>query len=127
MNRKITLSALIVLFAALAKAQNNDSIIIKKFYNEALQSGKAYQWLDELANGIGGRLSGSKEAAQAVEWGVKVFSSIHVDVVKQECMVPHWERAEKETALIMPSKTRNIIPVPVCALGGKALQHQKRG
>src|ERR1051325_1954028 len=74
-----------------------DSVIIKKFYNEALRSGKAYEWLDTLTNKTGGRLSGSPEAAQAVDWAERVFKSVTVNVIKQECMVPHWIRGVKET------------------------------
>ncbi|MEP7170285.1 MAG: hypothetical protein ABI855_13020, partial [Bacteroidota bacterium] len=109
---------LVLLADSSLRIHESDSVIIKKFYNEALSSGKAYQWLDTLSNKIGGRLSGSKEAAQAVDWGERVFRSINVNVIKQECMVPHWVRGEKEKGNIIPSKTKNVIPVPVCALGG---------
>ena len=47
----------------------NDSIIVKQLFNASLSKGKSYQWLDYLSNNIGGRLSGSPQAQQAVEWG----------------------------------------------------------
>jgi hypothetical protein len=136
MYKKIILSIFLAFLFSFTNAQNqndadteplltgsplgtrDDSTIIRKFYNEALASGKAYGWLDTLSNKIGGRLSGSKEAAQAVEWGERLFRSLNVNVVKQECMVPHWVRGEKEKASIVPSKTKNVIHVPICALGG---------
>lgn len=120
MRLKTFLTCTFCLFFAIARAQNNDSVIIKKFFNEALLSGKAYDWLNYLSNNIGGRLSGSKQAAQAVEWGAKVFSSLNVTVIKQECMVPHWVRGEKEEGTIIPFKIKTISPLrtPICALGG---------
>ncbi|HKR05678.1 MAG TPA: M20/M25/M40 family metallo-hydrolase [Bacteroidia bacterium] len=144
MYKKTILSALLIFLALLAQAQNKnsddererdvtllvhssygnqpvDSIIIKNFYDLALTSGKAYEWLDTLSNKIGARLSGSKEAAQAVDWGEKLFRSLNVNVIKQECMVPHWYRGNtKEQATIFSSYPRknNIIGVPICALGG---------
>jgi carboxypeptidase Q len=130
MNKKIICLLFILFYICSAKAQDkypldmslikqeNDSTIIKKFYNEALASGKAYQWLDTLTNKIGGRLTGSKEAAQAVDWAEKLFRSLNVNVIKQECMVPHWVRGTKEEAMIIPATTKKGISVPVCALGG---------
>ncbi len=142
MNKKIIFSILPLLLASLSKAQNkeedlvllkadNDSSIIKGFYNKALTTGKAYEWLDTLTNKIGGRLSGSKEAAQAVEWGERVFRSLNVNVIKQECMVPHWSRGAKAEGAIILSQpemtvltgkyiksSSNSYAVPVCALGG---------
>jgi hypothetical protein len=142
MNKKILFSFLLVFLISFAKAQTvtpkdaglyevdlallassirnykMDSIIIKKIYNQALSSGKAYEWLDTLSNKIGARLSGSKEAAQAVEWGERLFRSLNVNVIKQECMVPHWVRGAKESAMIISSDSKKNIPVPVCALGG---------
>src|SRR6185436_2644536 len=130
MNKLIAFFFFVATFTSVAEAQNkypldaallrtdNDSTIIKKFFDHALTSGKAYEWLDTLSNKIGGRLSGSKEAAQAVDWAERLFRSLNVTVIKQECMVPHWVRGEKEKGSIIPFKTKNIISVPICALGG---------
>lgn len=94
-----------------------DSTQIKQFFTSELTNGKSYEWLDELSNNIGGRLSGSKEAQQAVEWGEKLMKDLNLDKVwLQPVMVPHWVRGEKEEA----SFTVNYITyqVPICALGG---------
>jgi len=37
----------------------------------SLLNGKSYEWLDHLSNQIGGRLSGSFNAEQAVEYTKK--------------------------------------------------------
>lgn len=97
----------------------NDSAVIKNIYSKALSSGKAYEWLHYLCKNAGSRLSGSKGAADAVVWTEKTMKEAGAgNVFLQEVMVPHWVRGEKEKAMILPSKTRNIVPVEICALGG---------
>ena len=95
--------------------EKQDSTAIKQLFNTALTNGKSYEWLRQLTN-IGGRLSGSKEAEQAVKWGEKAMKDIGLDSVwLQPVMVPHWERGTKEEAFYSIQKTK--INVPVCALG----------
>lgn len=94
-----------------------DSIVIKKIFNTALSNGQSYQWLDFLSNDIGGRLSGSEEAQQAVEWGENLMKELNFDKVwLQPVMVPHWVRGEKEEAYFTVNNTK--YKVPICALGG---------
>ena len=94
-----------------------DSIVIKHLFNSALSNGKSYQWLDHLSNNIGGRLSGSLQAQQAVEWGEKLMGELGFDKVwLQPVMVPHWVRGEKEVAYFTVGKTK--YDVAICALGG---------
>lgn len=94
-----------------------DSITIKKFFNTALSEGTAYEWLRDLTQNIGGRLSGSPEAQQAVEWGEKLMKDEGFDKVwLQPVMVPHWVRGEKEVANYTVNGQK--INVPICALGG---------
>ena len=84
-----------------------DSIVIKKLFNTALSKGQSYQWLDELSNDIGGRLSGSAEAKQAVEWGENLMKELKFDSVwLQPVMVPHWVRGEKEEAYFTVENTK---------------------
>ncbi len=62
-------------------------------------------------------MSGSKGAAEAVEYTKRQLESIGLDkVYLQEVMVPHWVRGEKETAYILDGKVKTN--VPICALGG---------
>lgn len=93
-----------------------DSTHVKHFFNAALTEGKSYEWLRDLTQNIGGRLSGSPEAAKAVLWGKKVMKEIGLDSVwLQPVMVPHWVRGEKEVAnYTVNGTTKNV---PVCALG----------
>ena len=97
-------------------AQQNDSVVIKKLFNEALSNSVAYKNLDELVTKIGGRLSGSPEAAKAVEWAKEKMKEAGADKVwLQEVWVPHWVRGAKEEGMIVSGKTKTS--VPVCALG----------
>ncbi len=109
--------ALISLSIATGIAQT-DSAMIKKIYNEALSNGKSYSNLDYLTNKIGGRLSGSPQAQQAVEWAFKAMKEAGADTVYlQECMVPHWVRGEKEVGKIISTGGKGTKEVPICALG----------
>ncbi len=93
-----------------------DSTNIKGLFNTALTEGKSYEWLRDLTTNIGGRLSGSKEAEQAVIWGKKIMQDVGLDSVwLQPVMVPHWVRGAKEVANY--SFHGNQVQVPICALG----------
>ncbi len=94
-----------------------DSIQIKKIFNAALTNGQAYEWLRDLTQNIGGRMSGSHQAQQAVEWSEQLMKEQGFDKVwLQPVMVPHWVRGEKEVANY--SINGQKINVPICALGG---------
>ena len=102
----------------------NDSIVVKQLFNSALTKGKSYQWLDHLSNNIGGRLSGSPQAQQAVEWGEKLMGELGFDKVwLQPVMVPHWVRGEKEEAYFTVNKIK--YKVAICALGGSIATPKK--
>ncbi len=98
-----------------ARAQQ-DSLMMRKIYDEALVNGQSYQNLHYLCKNIGGRLSGSANAQNAVEWGKKLMEGYGFDhVFLQEVMVPHWERGAKEQGFILDGGKK--IPVAICALG----------
>jgi carboxypeptidase Q len=83
-----------------------------------LKSGRAYEMLSELTK-IGPRLSGSPQAARAVEWARKKmeelgFENVHLEPV----MVPHWVRGPIEEASVVNSRIAGNLPLKVCALGG---------
>lgn len=100
----------------LSTDEKKDSTNIKHFFNSALTEGKSYEWLRDLTQNIGGRLSGSPEAAKAVLWGEKLMKDIGLDSVwLQPVMVPHWVRGEKEEAnYTVNGEQKNV---PICALG----------
>lgn len=101
-----------------------DSIVVKHLFNSALSKGQSYQWLDHLSNNIGGRLSGSQQAQQAVEWGEKLMNELGFDKVwLQPVMVPHWVRGEKEEAYFTVNNIK--YNVAICALGGSIATPKK--
>ncbi|MBS1501665.1 MAG: peptidase M28 family protein, partial [Bacteroidetes bacterium] len=114
MKLKITIILLFICIAAPAMAQ--DSLMLRKIYDEELVNGQCYENLHYLCKNIGQRLSGSPNAQKAVEWGKKLMESYGFDhVFLQEVMVPHWVRGAKEEAYIIDGKKR--MPVAICALG----------
>ncbi|MGI4750967.1 MAG: M20/M25/M40 family metallo-hydrolase [Janthinobacterium lividum] len=116
MKLKFLLSLLLIGSLA-ASAQNNDSLFLRKIYDEALVNGQPYQNLEYLCKKIGPRLSGSANAQKAVDWTKKLMEQYGFDrVFLQEVMVPHWVRGEKEQAKIVSGNQQ--IAVSVVALGG---------
>ncbi len=106
-----------ILFSGTIIAQKQDSIVFRTIANEILLHGKCYSYLDYLSNKIGGRLTGSPQAAAAVEYTYQLMESLGPDTVfKQECMVPHWVRGSKETAKILSPQSGEYA-VNICALG----------
>lgn len=93
-----------------------DSLTIRKIYDQSLINGESYQNLKYLCKNIGPRISGSPKAQLSVEWGKKLMESYGFDkVFLQECMVPHWVRGEKEIGKIINGAKE--INVAICALG----------
>ncbi|MBT8264023.1 MAG: M20/M25/M40 family metallo-hydrolase [Muriicola sp.] len=114
--KKLTL--ICYLFALTTVAQTSDERQIREIYDAALVQGKAYDWLNHLSNQIGGRLSGSVQAQQAVDYTKAQLDSLGLDKVwLQPVMVPKWVRGTPEFAYIesKPGYTNNV---PICALGG---------
>ena len=116
--KKIILLFIFSLTAQLNAQSSAHEEQIKTLYHKSLTSGKAYDWLDNLSNKIGGRLSGSLNAERAVAWGKTELESLGLDrVYLQKVMVPKWVRGTFEYASIItgPGMSMNV---PVCALGG---------
>ena len=95
----------------------SDEEMLKRIYGEALKNGKSYEMLEFLSTKIGHRLSGSPQAAAAVEWTRQLMESYDFDTVfLQPVMVPHWVRGDVETGRIVKSKI-GTKDVNICALG----------
>ncbi|TLP80428.1 M28 family peptidase [Maribacter sp. ACAM166] len=107
-----------IVFSYLGFAQDTDQEQLKKLYDVALTQGKGYDWLNYLSNQIGGRLSGSVQAQQAVNYTKAQLDSLGLDNVwLQPVMVPKWVRGTPEFAYFetTPGVTTNVA---ICALGG---------
>lgn len=111
------LLTLLLLVSVSTFAQNEDSVMIRKIYNQILTNGESYKVLTHLTKKIGPRLSGSEGAAKAVQYTKKVMEDYGFDrVFLQDVLVPHWERGAKEVAYIEVKGKK--ITVPIAALGG---------
>ncbi|SNR31876.1 PA domain-containing protein [Maribacter sedimenticola] len=118
-NVRVKLFCLLVfIYAGSSNAQQSDQEQIKAFYDTALINGTGYNWLNYISNQIGGRLSGSVQAQQAVDYTKSQLDSLGLDNVwLQPVMVPKWVRGTPEFAYYetTPGMTTNVA---ICALGG---------
>src|SRR5207247_1357178 len=93
---------------------------LRRLQQAALASDYAYRQVAHLANNIGPRLSGSAQAAKAVEYVAAELKALGCNVQLEKVMVPHWVRGEETAALVQfsgqaPNNTQKIV---LCALGG---------
>src|SRR3989441_5763272 len=92
---------------------------LKRLQQAALSSDYAYRQVAHLSNNIGPRLTGSAQAAKAVEYVANELKAIGCAVQLEKVMVPHWVRGEENAALVQfpgqaPETTQKIV---LCALG----------
>src|SRR6266581_3463321 len=92
---------------------------LKQLRQAALNSDFAYKQVAHLANNIGPRLSGSAQAAKAVEYVTSELKAIGCEVQLEKVMVHHWVRGEETAALIQfPGQANNTTQkIVLCALG----------
>ncbi len=97
---------------------SEDSVFIRKIYDEALENGECYENLRTLCKDIGARITGSSEAKMAIVWGKELLESYGFDnVYLQEIKVPHWERGTPESGWIVNEKGE-VAKLHIMALGG---------
>ena len=92
---------------------------LKQLQQAALKSDYAYRQVAHLSNNIGPRLSGSAQAAKAVEYVASELKAIGCDVQLEKVMVPHWVRGAETAALVQfPGQASNTTQkIVLCALG----------
>src|SRR3984893_16871899 len=92
---------------------------LKRLQQEALKSDYAYKQVAHLADNIGPRLSGSAQAAKAVEYVAGELKAIGCEVQLEKVMVPHWVRGEEHAELVQwPGMSENTTQkIVLCALG----------
>ena len=93
---------------------------LQRLRDAALSSDYAYKEVAHLSDNIGPRLTGSSQAAKAVEYVAGELKAIGCDVQLEKAMVPHWVRGEETAALVQypgmaEGTTQKIL---LCALGG---------
>lgn len=102
--------AAVFLFARPVSAQAS----VEKVIDRILANSKAYDHAAYLTDQIGPRLSGSQNAARAVQWATEQYRSWGIDVHQEKVMVPHWVRGI-ERAHLVSHRDQNVV---LTALGG---------
>jgi hypothetical protein len=92
---------------------------LKRLQQAALTSDYAYRQVAHLSDNIGPRLSGSAQAAKAVEYVAGELKALGCEVQLEKVMVPHWVRGEETAALVQfPGQAQNTTQkIVLCALG----------
>ncbi len=116
------LAVLIILFlhfpGTTTLAQQEDSLVIRKIFTETVTDTTAYHNLRHLCTRIGGRLCGSPQAEQAVQWLKTTLEAMGTDTAwLQECRVRHWERGNTEE-LVAGQGASMAVRLHACAVGG---------
>jgi carboxypeptidase Q len=90
----------------LAFCQEQDSILLKRIFEEALSSRVAYENLRYLCKNTKGRISGSPQAEAAVKYTRQVMLDMGLDsVYLQELKVKRWVRGNREFAFVHSTRT----------------------
>jgi Zn-dependent M28 family amino/carboxypeptidase len=92
---------------------------LKRLQDAALASDYDYRQVARLSNNLGPRLTGSAQAAKAVDYVASELKALGCEVQLEKVMVPHWVRGEETAALVQfpgqaPGTTQKIV---LCALG----------
>src|SRR3979411_3112987 len=92
---------------------------LKRLQQAALTSDYGYRQVAHLSNNIGPRLTGSAQAAKAVEYLARELKAIGCEVQLEKVIVPHWVRGEETAALVQwPGMAENTTQkIVLCALG----------
>src|SRR4030042_6377210 len=82
-------------------SQDQDSILIRRIFCEALSSRVAYENLRYLCKNTKGRISGTLQAEAAIEFTRQTMVNMGLDTVfLQELMVKRWVRGNREIASV---------------------------
>src|SRR5205814_3536663 len=95
---------------------------LKRLQQAALSSDYSYKQVAHLANNIGPRLTGSAQAAKAVQYVASELKAIGCEVQLEKVMVPHWVRGEETATLVQfPGQAEKTThKIVLCALGASA-------
>jgi carboxypeptidase Q len=117
MSKICILLCLLIFTQIKASAQKIETETVTSLYREALTDRTAYDNLRQLCRNTSGRVTGSPQAARAVEFTFDLMKSMDLDsVYQQPVMVPRWERGKKEKAIIRSGKLGNT-HLNIAALG----------
>ena len=97
---------------------DDDAFMIRSIYDQILTDSKCFDWLTTLSENIGGRISGSPQAAAAVEYTKRELEGLGLDSVwLQPCEVPHWVRGNTEIVRVVSSNSLGTRDLHATTLG----------
>ncbi len=97
--------------------RNTDSSVVQSIYSEALSDSTAYHNLKILCTQYQGRICGSRQAENAVNWARELLQSMALDTVwMQPLKVKRWDRGEPEIAKVSSVRIGQH-DLSVCAAG----------
>ena len=108
---RLTVAGVLLLIASTSTAQKADT---ERLMAAAINSTQGFETLTYLTDNIGPRLSGSANAARAVQWTTKRLRSWGIDARQEKVMVPHWVRGAESGRLV----SHNNQPLVLTTLGG---------
>jgi hypothetical protein len=115
--KRLLCSLFFLPFLTSTATAQSDSAILKNLRDEILLRGKCYDNLRILTKTIGHRLSGSPEAARAVQWGLRAMRDAGADTAwLQPVMVPHWVRGKEWLQVKIPG-SNGFEPMRMLSLG----------
>lgn len=106
-------------------AQQDDSIMVGKIYDESLRTNDAYNNLEKLCSLYPGRMVGSARLLGAIDYTRKLLATVGADTVYlQPLEGPYWKPGEKSVASIHSdlkgSRSVHILPLGLSiGTGGK--------
>lgn len=110
-------TASLTLAQTAAPSPSPEAATLGAIFSEALSHGQAYANLRTLVTESPGRLAGSKSLERAVVSAEKMLTGLGLDrVYKQDVLVPHWERGEAESVVLISNHVRKKLAALV--LGG---------
>lgn len=91
-----------------APAQDGTMPALTAIAGQGMMSSEAFDDLEELSDYIGGRVTGSPQAAQAVEWGMRKMKAMGLENVHAEkWQISHgWTRGSAEAEILSPIHRR---------------------
>lgn len=114
----VLLFAPIAILAQTTASGKSYAEVADKITKEALRTEHAYALLREVT-ALGPRLSGSTQAAAAVELTRQMMERMEFANVRlQPVLVPHWVRGPVEEAAVLNSPSQGNVALTICALGG---------
>src|SRR6266436_396420 len=91
-----------------APAQDGTMPALTAIAGQGMMSNEAYDDLEELSDYIGGRVTGSPQAGQAIQWGLQKMRAMGLENVRAEKwqISRGWTRVSAEAELVAPIHRR---------------------